>query len=250
MPPEAYLYALPLELYEQHGLRRFGFHGVSHRHAIGQAATEMGAFPESIRVISLHVGEETSAVAFAGGRCVDTTTGLNAQTGLPGQGSCGTIDPAAVSFLLRTQNAAPEGLERMLAQRSGVIGLSGLSGSLLEVIDAAVKGDARCQRTLDVVVYQTVKAIGGLVAAMGGLDLIAITGPVGIKATKFRSMLCAGLAYFGVELDDVRNDAAQGERCQEISREESRVKVVVVPGDEARIIARDSLALVTDGGET
>lgn len=250
MPPEAYLYALPLELYDQYGLRRFGFHGVSHRYAIGQAATEMGAFPESIRVVSLHVGEEMSAVAFAGGRCVDTTTGLNVQTGLPGEGSCGTIDPAAVSFLLRTQNAAPDGLERMLTQRSGVLGLSGLSRSLIDVIEAATKGEARCQRTLDVLVYQTVKAIGGLVAAMGGLDLIAITGPVGVKAARFRARVCAGLAFLGVEVSDVRNEAAQGARCQEISSEDSRVKVVVVPSDEARIMARDSLALVTDGGQT
>jgi acetate kinase len=247
MPPEAFLYALPLELNEEHGLRRFGFHGISHRHAIGTAAAEMGTFPESLKVISLHLGEEMSAVAFSGGRCVDTTTGLNAQTGLPGACSCGSIDPAAMAFLLKTVDASPEELERLLTERSGVLGLSGLSKNLLEVTDEATKGEVRCQRALKVLAYQTIKAIGGLVASMGGLDLIAISGPIGGKAVRFRNMICAGLAFMGVEVDEAKNEAAQGEKCQEISSEGSRVKVFVVSSDEELDIARDSLALVADG---
>jgi acetate kinase len=249
MPPESFLYSLPIELYEQRGLRRFGFHGISHRHAIGTAATEAGSFPESLRVVSLHVGEEMSAVAFAGGRCVDTTTGLDMQTGLPGEASAGDVDTSALLFLLRAEGSDLGEIDKLLTQRAGVLGLSGVSRNLLDVTDAASKGEARCQRALRVLVYQTVKAIGGLVAAMGGLDLIAITGPIGVRAVQFRSMVCAGLTFLGVELVEVRNEAAQGKKCQEITSEASRVKVFVVPSEEERIIARDSLALVTDGDQ-
>jgi acetate kinase len=173
---------------------------------------------------------------------------LTAQSGLCGGRSSGAIDPAATAFLQRSQELALDDLERLLTQRSGVLGLSGLSDSLIEVADEASKGVERCERTLRVFVFQVVKTIGGLVATMGGLDMLVFTGTIGVKATRTRRMICEKLGFFGVEIDPVKNEAPPGSKPKEISTESSKVKVYVTPSDVERTIARDCIELVLDGG--
>lgn len=247
MPPKAFLYALPYELYELHGLRRFGFHGLSHRHAISSAAEALGSYPEAIKVLSVHIDEETSVAAFSAGRCVDTSSGLTVQGGLIGARSSGTVDPSAVAFLERNENLSIGAVEQILTQKSGVFGLSGLSDNLIEVIAEAEKGEARCQQTVEVVVFGLIKAIGGLAASMGGLEVLIFTGPVGVKAAMIRRQVCERLGFLGVEINELRNEAPIRTKPKKISTEESSAAVFVVPSDVARTIARDCIELVLDG---
>lgn len=245
MPPEAYLYPLPYEFFEKRGLRRFGFQSIAHRHAIGTAASELGTFPEAIRVLSLNIGEETSASAFAQGRCVDTTSGLTVEAGLPGARTAGCIDPGAMSFLLRVEGFSPLDLDHMLSTRSGVLGLSGVSTQLSRIVEEADKGDEGCRRTLDIFVHNLVKAIGGLISVMGGVDLFVITGEQGADCPRVRAELCVRLAFLGIQIDPYKNEKIRGSETGLISSSESTVDVFVVPSDDETTIAFDSINLVT-----
>lgn len=244
LPPEAHIYPLPREYYDEYGLRRFGFHGTSHRYSIGTAAAEMGSFPEALRIISLHLGEESSAVAFDEGRCADVTTGLTAQNGLPGGTTAGTIDPAALTYLMRTNNLGPDDIDFLLARRSGILGLSGVSANLIEVLEHASKGETRCEDTIRIFTRLVIKAVGSLVAVMGGLDLLVFTGSAGEKSSRLRSDVCEHLGFLNLELDSFRNDRCDGTAPQEVSKGESPVKVYVVPGEQERTIVRESVDLV------
>ncbi len=249
LPPEAHIYPLPREYYDEYGLRRFGFHGTSHRYAIGTAAAEMGSFPEALRIVSLHLGEEGSAVAFDEGRCADVTTGLSAQNGLPGSTTAGTIDPAALTYLMRTSNLGPDEVDYLLARQSGILGLSGVSANLIDVLEQASKGDARCEDTIKIYVRLAIKAVGSLVAVMGGLDLLVFTGSAGEKSSRLRTDICDQLGFLSLELDSFRNDRCDGSKLAEVSNGESKVKVYVVPGEEERTIVRESVALVNSSEE-
>jgi acetate kinase len=245
LPQDAFIYPVPRDLYEKHGLRRYGFHGIAHRHAIGTAAVEMGRFPEELRVVSVYLGEESSAVAFGGGRCVDVTTGLSAPSGLPGATSAGTIDPAALTFLMRATQSGPEQIDYLLTRQSGMLGLSGTSSSFLEILDRASEGDARCEQAVKVYVLHVIRAIGSLVAVMGGVDLLVFTGSAVESSARVRGNICERLGFLGIALDSFRNDGSDGRTVAAISRDDSKVKVYLVPGDEERIIARESVTLVT-----
>jgi acetate kinase len=248
MPPEAYLYPLPYELYERCGLRRFGFHSISHRHAIGTAAAELGVFPEALRVMSLHVGEETSVSAFAGGRCVDTTAGLTAQAGLLGAATAGAVDAAAVTYLIESEGLTTDALLSMLTHSSGLLGLSGVSSDWSEIEREAAKGDSRCKQALAVFVHHLVRAIGGLVAVMGGMDVLVFTGEVAATSASLRKAVGERLRYFGVEIDDGRNDGAKTAQTATVSADTSMVKVVVVPSDDEATIVHDAVAVVAGDG--
>lgn len=249
LPLEAYLYPVPRYYYDQFGLRRFGFHGTSHRYAIATACGEMGSFPEALKLISVHLGEESSAVAYNEGRCADVTTGLSAQSGLPGSATSGTIDPAAMAYLMRTSRLGPDELEYMLARQSGILGLSGVSANIGEVLDAASKGNERCEEAIKVLVFQTIKAIGAMVGVMGGLDLLVFTGSAAERSSRLRGDICERLNVFGVNIDHFRNDGCDGQKIADISKDESAVKVYVIPGDEERTIVRESIALVKRGDQ-
>jgi acetate kinase len=247
MPPEAFLYALPYELYELHGLRRFGFHGLSHRHAITEAAEALGAYPESIKVLSVHLDAETSVAAFANGRCVDTSSGLAVHSGLMGARSSGTVDPAVVSFLERNEKLSVDDVEKLLTEKAGIFGLSGLSAELTDVIAEAEKGDERCKRTIDVVVFGLTKAIGGLAASMGGVEVLIFTGSVGVKTPLIRRLVCEKLSFLGIDINVHKNEAPLRSKPKKISTAESSAEVFIVPSNVARTIAEDCVELVLDG---
>lgn len=249
MPPEAYLYALPYELYEREGLRRFGFHSVTHRHSIMTAASELGTFPEALKVISLYLDEETSASAFAQGRCIDTTSGLAIHSGLPGGSIAGAIDPAAIAYLQSTRGLGTEELEDLLSKSSGVLGLSGVSADLLEVVTEADKGDERCRLTIGVFVHQVVRALGGLIAVMGGLDLLVFTGRISCHSPRIRAEICVRLDHLGLAIDPIGNELHKPEAVGTITAEDSEVPALVVPDDDEVTIARDSLELVREYAE-
>lgn len=245
LPPEAYLYPVPRQYHDQYGFRRFGFHGTSHRYSITTACGEMGSFPEALKIISIHLGEESSAVAYNGGRCSDVTTGLSTQAGIPGATNSGTIDPAALTYLMRTNQFSPDQLDYFLARQCGMLGLSGVSANILEVIDEASKGNERCDEAVKVLVFNVIKAIGSLIAVMGGLDLLVFTGSAAERSSRLRREVCERLENFGISIDHFRNDGSDGTKIATVSKEDSKVTIYVIPGDEERTIVRESLALVS-----
>ncbi|MFO7646034.1 MAG: hypothetical protein R6W95_16735 [Desulfosarcina sp.] len=244
MPAEAFLYALPYELYDRSGIRRYGFHGVSHQHAIHCAEGLLGLSPGTSRIVSLFLGDECSATAVVGGRCVDTTTGLTAREGLPGATSSGDLDPAAVTLLMRAEGWGPDELDALLGQRSGVLGLSGVSSDLVEVLELAAKGDDRCVATGRVLLHRFARGVAAMTAAVGGMDLLVLTGAVAERSAWLRSSLVERLRYLGASVDPHRSDGFDGSAPMDITGEGARCRVVVVPGDEQRAIARESLMLV------
>ena len=245
MSHEAFLYAIPYELYDCVGIRRFGFHGVSHQHAVRRAAVELERPLESLRFVSIYVGREASAAAVVEGHCVDSTTGLTPTEGLPGATTCGDIDPMAVTLLMRSEGYGPDEMDEVLLGQSGVFGLSGVSADILEVVDLAVKGDDRCAVAVRVFLHRLAKAVGGLAVAAGGLDAIVLTGPALERSSWLRASLCERLASLGVAIDSSRSEATDGTKSLCLGAESAEVEVVLVPGDEQRTIALESIALVT-----
>ncbi len=245
LPLDAYLYALPCELYDSVGIRRFGFNGVSHEFAVDAAVKTVGCSLDDLRIVSLHIGEECSAVAVAYGRCVETTTGMTSCEGLPGGTSVGDVDPVALILLMRFEELSLDEMEDLLLNRSGMLGLSGVSPDVLRVIDLANKGDERCANAVRVLVHRCVKAVGALAAVMGGIDLLVFTGIAGCKSARLRQHVCNKLAFMGLELDAHRNETYNGTDWKDIASKKGSVRAVVIPSDEQGTIARQSIMLVS-----
>lgn len=250
MSHEAFLYAVPYELYDRVGIRRFGFHGTAHHYAVRRAARELDRPLESLRIISLHIGKESSAAAVVDGKCVDTTTGLTPSEGLPGGTTSGDIDPAAVTLLMRSEGYGPDEMDEVLLRQSGLYGLSGVSEDPNEIVDLAIKGDDRCAVAVRVFTYRAAKAVGSLFVAAGGLDALVMTGSALERSSWLRGAICDRLGPLGVVIDSFRNEATDGSKVASLAGEGSKVAIVLVPGDEQRTIARESLALVSGRDST
>ncbi len=238
-PPEAKAYAVPREWTERYGLRRYGFHGASHRYVSERmAALE----PSARRVLSCHLGGSSSVCAIVEGRSVDATMGFSPQSGLPQAERVGDLDPFALVHLA-TEGVPLDEAAEALATRGGLLGLSGLSGDLRVLEEAEAKGNEGARFALELYAYEVRKAIGALAAAMGGLDAVAFTGGMGENSPALRSRVCNGLVFLGIELDENRNEGAAGEA--KVSPGGARATVWVIPTDEERILvrqARDFLA--------
>lgn len=243
MPAHAYMYAVPYELYEKYGVRRYGFHGTSHRYVSQRVCEYLGIPAEGSRIITCHVGNGGSISAVKDGKCIDTTMGLTPLEGLMMGTRSGDIDGGAVTFIMEKEGLNATGISNLLNKKSGVLGISGVSSDMREVTAAANEGNKQARLALDMYFYRIKKYIGAYAAAMGGVDVILFTGGVGENQSDCREIACSGLEYMGVKIDHQINNNIHGEEAI-ISTADSKVKVVVIPTDEEMMIASDTMALL------
>lgn len=244
MPAKSYMYALPYRFYKEDGVRRYGFHGTSHRYVSQRVCEILGVKPEGTKIITCHVGNGGSITAVLDGKSVDTSMGLTPTEGLMMGTRVGDVDPGALTFLMKKHNLSADDLQKIINKESGVMGVSGISSDMRE-IEAAVKaGDKMATLALDMYVQRIIKYIGAYAAEMGGVDIIVFTGGVGENQTGLRADVCRPLAFMGVELDEEVNARTRGTETV-ISSAASKVKVVVVPTDEELMIARDTRDIVS-----
>jgi acetate kinase len=242
MPAYAYLYGVPYELYEKKGVRRYGFHGTSHHYVSMRAAQFLERRPNELRLVSCHLGNGSSICAVDHGRSIDTSMGFTPVEGLLMGTRCGDLDPGVVTFLERAEGMTGAQIDQMLNKQSGLLGLSGVSSDMREVLKAAEAGESRALLALKTFCYRVRKYFGAYVAAMGGVDTVIFTGGIGQGSAEVRALALQGLEYMGVRLDAQRNRDAKGfkEVCR-ISTDDSKVTVLVVPTDEERMMAREAL---------
>ena len=243
MPAHAYMYAVPYELYEKYGVRRYGFHGTSHRYVSQRVCEYLGIPAEGSRIITCHVGNGGSISAVKDGKCIDTTVGLTPLEGLMMGTRSGDIDGGAVTFIMEKEGLNATGISNLLNKKSGLAGISCISSDMREVASAAKEGNKRAQLALDMYFYRIKKYIGAYAAAMGGVDVILFTGGVGENQADCREIACSGLEYMGVKIDHDVNNATRGEEAI-ISTADSKVKVVIIPTDEELMIASDTMDLL------
>lgn len=246
IPPKAYMYPLPYELYEKHAIRKYGAHGTSHRYIAERAAAFMGEPLEDLKLITCHLGNGCSISAIDHGVAVDTSMGLTPLDGLMMGTRCGAIDPAIVPFIMEKENLTAAEVNDLMNKKSGLLGISGISNDLRSVRQASEEGDERAQLAYDMYSNSAKKYIGQYIAVMGGVDGIVLTAGVGENCDKMRRMIFAGLQPLGIKIDLEKNrKGLRGER--EISTDDSEVRIVIIPTDEEYMIARDTYQLVKEG---
>ena len=241
MTPEAYIYAIPYEYYENDSIRRYGFHGTSHRFVSARACEIMGK--KGTRGINCHLGNGSSVSASIDGKCVDTSMGLTPLEGLPMGTRSGNLDPAILQFIMNKYGYTADEMLNILNKKSGVLGISGVGSDFRDLEKAAKEGNERAQLALDKFAYEVRKYIGSYAAAMGGVDIITFTAGLGENGPDMRESICEGLGFLGVHVDHEKNQVRGKET--DISAADSTVKVYVIPTNEELMIARDTLALVT-----
>lgn len=238
MPKYAFLYGLPYEAYEKYGIRRYGFHGTSHRFVSQRVAELMDQDITKLRIISCHLGNGASIAAVKYGRSIDTSMGFTPLEGLVMGTRCGEIDPAIIPFLMKKEDMTADQVDNYLNKKAGVLGLSGVSSDFRDIEEAANNGNERAKLALEVFAYKVRKYIGGYVAAMGGVDAIAFTAGLGENSITMRAAICQGLEYLGTRLDPIKNNVRG--QTREISADGAKVKIFVVPTNEELVIARDT----------
>ena len=243
MPAYAYLYAVPYEIYEKYHVRRYGFHGTSHRYVSHRVAEIMGRDIRDLKFITCHIGNGASVAAIKDGKVMDTSMGLTPLAGVMMGSRSGDIDASAVTYIMDKLGKTPQQMADYLNKESGVLGISGISSDMRDVEAAAKEGNERAKLALQMYAYRIKKYIGAYAAAMGGVDVIVWTAGVGENQTGTRADACEGLEFLGIEIDREKNAAVRS-REELISTPESKVKVYVVPTDEEIVIARDTMELV------
>ena len=239
MPDYAYMYGLPYELYTKYGVRRYGFHGTSHRYVSHRACEILGVPYEEQRIITAHVGNGGSIAAVDHGKCVDTSMGLTPTEGLLMGTRCGDVDAGALAFLIDKEGLDAAGMSNLINKQSGVAGLSGVSSDMREIEAAVAAGNPRAIMALNVYNYRIKKYIGAYAAAMGGCDILVWTGGVGENQWETRRVVCQGMEYMGMKIDVEKNHGMRGEEMV-ISTPDSKVTIIVVPTDEEFMIASDT----------
>ena len=243
MPDYAYLYAIPYDLYENYHVRRYGFHGTSHRYVSHRVCEMLGLDFNKTKIITCHIGNGASVAAITNGKVLDTSMGLTPLEGLMMGTRCGDIDPSAVTYLMDKLDKKPQEMCDYLNKKSGVIGITGISSDMRDIENAAKEGNERAQLALKMYDYRIKKYIGAYAAALGGVDVVVFTAGVGENQTGTRAQACKGLEFMGIKIDEAKNATIHGEEAI-ISTPDSKVKVVVVPTDEEIVIARDTKELI------
>lgn len=243
MPAHSYLYAIPYELYEKYGVRRYGFHGTSHRYVSKRVCDFLGVNPADKKVITCHIGNGGSIAAVDGGKCVDTSMGLTPLEGLMMGTRSGDIDGGAITFLEKKLGFDADGMSNLLNKKSGVLGITGISSDMREIESANDEGNERAKLALDMYSYRIKKYVGAYAAAMGGCDIIVFTAGVGENQASMREDVCKNMEYMGVKLDVEKNKTIRGEEAI-ISTPDSKVTVCVIPTDEELMIATDTMNLL------
>ncbi len=242
MPKKAYIYALPYEAYENYGIRRYGFHGTSHKYVSHRAAEIMGKDYNTLKLITCHLGNGSSVSAIKDGQCIDTSMGFTPLEGLVMGTRCGNIDPAIIPYLMKQENMSMEEIDTYINKKSGVLGISGISSDFRDVETAAIAGNERARLALDMFAYEVVKFIGSYVAAMNGVDAIIFTAGIGENSISMREAITKDMEFLGTKIDKEKNNI----RCveKEISADGSKVKLFVIPTNEELVIARDTKTIV------
>ena len=243
MPAKAFMYAIPYKYYTEDGVRRYGFHGTSHRYVSGEVCKFLGVSPEGKRIVTCHVGNGASMAAIVDGKCIDTSMGLTPTEGLMMGSRVGDIDAGALTYLMTKHNLSAGELQTILNKESGVSGVSGVSSDMREIDAAIAAGNERAALALDMYILRLVKYLGAYIAEMGGVDIIVFTGGVGENQAHVREEVCKQFKFIGLEIDKAVNDATHGTEAK-ISTVDSKVTVCVIPTDEELMIARDTEAIV------
>lgn len=242
MPKKSYLYGLPHELYTKYGVRRYGFHGTSHKYVSQRAAEMLGKDIKDLKIITCHLGNGASIAAVDGGKCVDTSMGFTPLEGLIMGTRCGDIDAAILPFLMRKENLNADQIDAMMNKQSGVYGMTGISSDFRDIEDAAHNGDEKAQVALDSYAQRVKKYIGSYAAEMNGVDAVVFTAGVGENGIDMREMIASNMEFLGMKLDKEANKVRGKERV--ISTEDSAVKILLIPTNEELMIARDTVNLV------
>ena len=244
MPAEAYLFPIPYEYYEKYAIRRYGFHGTSHRFVSARCAEVMGKNIEDLKIITCHLGNGSSITAVKGGKCIDTSMGLTPLDGFIMGTRCGAVDPSVITYLQQKEGWTPAETDTILNKKSGVLGVSGVGSDDRDVSAAEAEGNERAHLARSIQKYQVRKLIGSYVAAMDGVDAIVFTGGIGENTFDLRADVCNNLSYLGIKLDEEANNIMRRGKEGEISTADSKVKVFVLPTNEELVIARDTKAIV------
>jgi acetate kinase len=247
MPQVSYLYGLPYVLYTRHGIRRYGFHGTSHRFVGWRSRVLLGRPREETRLVTCHLGNGSSVCAIVHGRSVDTSLGFTPLEGLIMGTRCGDLDPGVIFHVMHAEELSEHQMTTMLNKHSGLVGISGVSNDMRELLEAEAKGHERAKLAIDMFCYRLRKYIAAFAGAMGGMDAVVFTGGIGENAPAVRERALAGLEFMGLRLDPDKNAAAVG-READVSLEGAPVRTLVIPTNEELIIARDTVRLV-EGGE-
>lgn len=245
MPKHAFMYALPYELYEKYGIRRYGFHGTSHRYVSARACEYLGLDYEKQRIITCHIGNGGSVAAIKNGKCIDTSMGLTPLEGIMMGTRSGNVDAGALVYLQKKLGLSADELSDLLNKKSGMLGISGISSDMREVREAAENGNERAKLAISMYTYCIKKYVGAYAAAMGGCDIIIFTAGVGENQDIVRELVCTDMEYMGVEMDVEKNSKIRAEEAV-LSMPESKVKIVLIPTDEELMIASDTMSLVSN----
>ncbi len=244
MPEKAYMYGFPYADYEEYHVRKYGFHGTSHRFVSAALAKAMGKDVKDLKIVSCHLGNGSSITAVDGGKSVDTTMGFTPLDGVLMGTRTGAVDPSAVTFLMEKHGFTPAEMSDYMNKKSGFLGVSGVGSDNRDVSAAAEQGNQRAQLAKDILVYEIKKDIGAFAAAMNGLDAVLFTGGIGENAPDVREAVCSDMDILGIKIDTVANAGIKG-KLAKVSQSDSKVEVWVVPTNEELLIARDTLALIS-----
>lgn len=245
LPDHAYLYALPYQWYRRHRIRRYGFHGTSHRYVAYRYRRLLGIERKQTRVITLHLGNGCSAAAIKAGDSIDTSMGLTPLEGLVMGTRCGDIDPAIIDFITAKEGLSPQEVDSVLNKQSGLLGISGLTNDMRELLDEARENnDRRARLAVEIFCYRVRKYVGAYMAALGGADALIFTGGIGENSAEVRARICEDAGWMGLELDAERNEAHTGGREGLIAKDSSLLAAYVIPTDEELLIARDTVRCV------
>lgn len=246
MPPKAYMYGIKYEDYEKYHVRKYGFHGTSHRYVMGEAAKLLGKDPKDIKLITVHLGNGSSITAIDHGKSIDTTMGLTPLEGLIMGTRSGDLDPTVVSYLANKKGMTADEVVSYLNKQCGILGVSGVSSDMRELNSAIEAGNERARLALDMLIYRVKKFIGSYLAVLGGADAIVFTGGIGEHQEDLREGALEGMETFGIEIDKEKNNNLPRGTTEEISTPKSKIKVYRIPTDEELLIARDTLALISN----
>lgn len=244
IPDYAYIFSVPYEWFEKYGVRRYGFHGASHRYISERVPKFLGMSSEGLKIISCHLGGSSSITAIKNGKSIDTSMGFSAQSGVMQSNRCGDIDPFIIPYIMDKEGLSTDQIRNILATKSGMLGISGVSNDMRELLESASKGNERALLTVNAFHYSVKKYIGAYSAAMGGLDVLVFTGGIGERSVKSRYEICSGLEFIGIKIDTNKNESLKGEGY--ISTDDSKVKVLVIPTNEEIIVAREAARIISE----
>ena len=244
IPDYAYTYPIPYEYYEKYRIRRYGFHGTSHRYVSGKAAEMLGRDLSELKIITCHIGNGSSISAIKNGVCIDTSMGFTPQEGLPMGTRSGSLDPSVIPFIMQNEGISAKEMDDVLNRKSGLLGVSGVSSDCREVIDAANAGNDRARLALEMLIHYTKKIIGSYIAEMNGVDVIVFTAGIGENDRWLRERITADMDALGVKINCEINNTCPRGQATDLSASDARVHTMVIPTDEEYMIALDTLSLV------